>query len=72
MTDVYKVALQADKTLSRTHAVRLPVPSADDLMNIFDIISYAKGSVICRMMSDFAEPERFKSILVTYMHRFKY
>jgi aminopeptidase N len=40
-------------------------------MNIFDTISYAKGSVICRMMADFTGP-KFKQILRAYMKRFQF
>jgi len=47
------------------------VPSADKLGEIFDTISYAKGSIICRMMADFSS-DKFKQILMTYMKNFQY
>ena len=50
---VYKVAMENDENFSKTHPVQLEVPSADELMNIFDTISYAKGSVCCRMLASF-------------------
>jgi aminopeptidase N len=46
--------MNADSIYAKTHPVQLVVPKADDLMEIFDTISYAKGSVICRMLADFA------------------
>jgi len=40
-------------------------------MDIFDTISYAKGSVICRMLADFAQ-DSFLPCLKVYMETFKY
>lgn len=51
---VFKVAMDCDKSLLKTHPVLLEVPDADQLMNIFDTISYAKGSIVCRMLAGFA------------------
>jgi len=71
LKDVYEVAMNCDNTASKTHPVQLEVPSADQLMNIFDTISYAKGSVICRMMADFTG-SKFKQILQAYMKKFQF
>lgn len=40
-------------------------------MNIFDNISYAKGSVVCRMLAGFTA-DKFLLCLKTYMDRFKF
>lgn len=47
----------------------MEVPSADKLEDIFDTISYAKGSVICRMLANFTG-DKFQSILKAYMNKF--
>ena len=62
-----------DWDVSRTHPVRVKVPDPDSLMQIFDNISYAKGSVICRMLAHYIEDaELFKACLTKYMHTFRY
>ena len=49
------------------------MPDPESLIKIFDTISYAKGSVICRMLADFiGDPQLFKKILSRYMHTFAY
>lgn len=40
-------------------------------MDIFDTISYAKGSVICKMLSEFVGP-LFKDCLKIYMQEYRY
>jgi len=47
------------------------VPSADKLNEIFDTISYAKGSVVCRMLAAFTG-DSFLPCLKLYMDRYKY
>ena len=71
LKQVYKVAMDADSDAETTHPVRLAVPSADLLDDIFDTISYAKGSVICRMGADFGGAKFFEAIQ-KYMRTFKY
>ena len=59
--------------MKSTHPVSVNVPDPDSLMKIFDNISYAKGSVICRMISNYiGDPELFKACLTKYMHTFKF
>ena len=52
-TEVYLLAFNKDKCYDRTHPVKVEVPDPDDLMDIFDTISYAKGSQICRMLNSY-------------------
>lgn len=66
---VYKTAMVKDTIFKFTHPVQVEVPKADDLMSVFDTISYAKGSVICRMLADYVDCD-FKTILKNYMHKF--
>ena len=68
---VFEVAIKADSKPELTHPVQLVVPSADQLQDIFDTISYAKGSVMCRMLADFVGDSYLKC-LRCYMDRFKF
>lgn len=62
-------AFKADKCLEWTHPVRVAVPDPDNLQRYFDNISYAKGSVICRMLSFLVGEDVFKEGLKLYMKR---
>jgi aminopeptidase N len=68
---VYKVAIDADSVALNTHPVRLAVPSPDELEDIFDTISYSKGSVVCRMGADFGGHKFFVAVR-QYMKIFAY
>ena len=51
----------------------MEVSHPDEINEIFDTISYAKGSVICRMLSHYiGDPALFKACLTKYMHKFQY
>jgi len=67
---VFAMAIMVDSRPT-THAVQLEVPSADKLMDIFDTISYAKGSVCCRMLASFTA-DKFYECLKQYMDKFKW
>ena len=68
---VYDVAMDKDTDFGSTHPVQLTVPSADKLMDIFDTITYAKGSILCRMLADFTG-ESFTECLKAYMHKYQF
>jgi aminopeptidase N len=73
LQQVFLVALNADMRVCKTHPVKVHVPAPDMLMSIFDTISYAKGSVICRMLAHYiGDDALFKSCLCDYMHKFSY
>ena len=57
MDQVYKNALSSDMQLEKTHPVQITVPNPEHLNDIFDNISYAKGSVICRMLNAYIGDE---------------
>ena len=49
------------------------MPDPENLMKIFDNISYAKGSVVCRMLANYiGDPALFKECLMNYMQAFKF
>lgn len=66
---VFKVSIEADKLLSKTHPVLFEVLDVDKLQHIFDTISYAKGSIACKMLAEFTG-SAFKECLKKYMHTY--
>ena len=46
--------------------------SPDEISQIFDSISYCKGSSIIRMLNSFIGPELFTNGLRSYLNKFKY
>ncbi|KAL6057849.1 Aminopeptidase [Balamuthia mandrillaris] len=58
--------------LKSTHPVEVEVSDAADIDEIFDIISYSKGSSIVRMLANFLGEEAFKKGLNIYLNRHKY
>lgn len=70
---VYSTAISLDKKFDWTHPVRLKVPEPDMLMNAFDEITYAKGSVLCRILNSLVNNEDlFQSILKKYMETYQW
>ena len=52
-----------------THKVQLECPSVENLHDIFDTITYAKGSVCCRMLASFCG-EKFHACLKVYFSQY--
>jgi aminopeptidase N len=57
------VAMEEDQVFNSTHPVQVDVPDPNSLMEIFDTISYAKGSAICRMLHNYLGDSAFKRSL---------
>ena len=64
-------AFQLD-SLHSTHPIEVEVKSPEDLNDIFDSISYSKGSCVIRMLNDYLGDEAFVKGLRSYFERFKY
>ena len=64
---VYMVAMEKDWVFDKTHPVQIVVPDPESLMDIFDTISYAKGSVICRMLHNYLGKDAFTASLKKYL-----
>jgi puromycin-sensitive aminopeptidase len=64
-------ALSTD-TLASTHAIYHPVKTPKEAAEMFDAITYGKGSAVMRMLEAFLGHEPFRNGLRTYMqaHRF--
>ncbi len=61
-------ALEGDSLLS-THPVRAPVSSPDEINQIFDEISYGKGSAVLAMIEEYLGTERFRLGVSRYLAR---
>ncbi|XP_064596081.1 endoplasmic reticulum aminopeptidase 2-like [Liolophura sinensis] len=64
-------ALNLD-SLSNSHAIQIPVHNPNQINEIFDSISYDKGSSILRMLQNFVGMKKFKAGLHNYLKDFSY
>lgn len=64
-------ALKLD-ALSNTHQISVNVGSPEEISELFDSISYAKGACICRMMMSFLTEPIMKKGLQDYLNSLKY
>ncbi|MBI4398328.1 MAG: M1 family metallopeptidase, partial [Candidatus Omnitrophica bacterium] len=64
-------ALHAD-SLRNTHAIEIDVQNPHEIREIFDSITYAKGSVVNRMLEHYLGEEAFREGLNLYLKRFEY
>lgn len=58
--------------LANSHAIEVPVDSPDDIAQIFDSISYCKGSSVLRMLNDYMGVNAFLAGLRNYLKRFAF
>ena len=68
---VYGLAQKLD-ALTSSHPVEVPVQSSDEINEIFDAISYAKGASIIRMIASLMGRETFFKGMNIYLKRFAY
>jgi aminopeptidase N len=68
---VYGLALSLD-AMESSHAVEVVVQSADEINEIFDAISYAKGASIIRMISTHLGMDTFMEGMRLYLSRHAY
>ncbi|KAI9652074.1 MAG: Aminopeptidase 2 mitochondrial [Alyxoria varia] len=71
VTDSLASALSLD-SLRSSHPVEVPVKKADDINQIFDAISYEKGSCVLRMISKYLGEETFLKGIRIYLKRHAY
>jgi len=69
--DTHASALELDG-LRNTHAIEIPVHHPHEISEIFDSVSYAKGSTVIRMLADYIGEEAFKSGLSKYLKTHAY
>ena len=71
VTDNLAGALSLD-SLRSSHPVEVPVKRADEINQIFDAISYSKGSCVLRMVSKFLGEETFLEGIRRYLKKHAY
>ncbi len=64
-------ALDGD-SLRSTHPIRTHVEQPEELSQIFDEISYGKGSSVLAMLDRYLGEERFRAGVTDYLGRFRY
>jgi len=68
---VQGTALRYD-AMESSHPIEVPVNHPNEINEIFDIISYAKGASVIRMLCDYLGQETFFNGLNKYLTRFAY
>ncbi|KAK9450084.1 peptidase family M1-domain-containing protein [Limtongia smithiae] len=71
VTDNLQAALRLDG-LRSSHPIEVPVKRADEINQIFDAISYSKGSCVLRMVSKFLGEDVFIKGIQKYLKTHKY
>jgi puromycin-sensitive aminopeptidase len=64
----YMAALHED-ALRNTHPVEVPVRNPNEIREVFDAISYSKGSVVNRMLEHYLGEDNFRKGLNLYLTR---
>ncbi|RDW77149.1 hypothetical protein BP6252_05202 [Coleophoma cylindrospora] len=71
VTDNLQSALSLD-SLRSSHPIEVPVKRADEVNQIFDAISYSKGSCVLRMISKFLGEDVFMEGIRQYLKKHAY
>lgn len=71
VTDTLQSALSLD-SLRSSHPIEVPVKRADEVNQIFDAISYSKGSCVLRMISKYLGEEVFMEGIRRYLNKHAY
>lgn len=71
VTDTLQGALSLD-SLRSSHPIEVPVKRADEINQIFDAISYSKGSCVLRMISKYLGEQTFMEGVRRYLKKHAY
>ena len=71
VTDTLQGALSLD-SLRSSHPIEVPVKRADEISQIFDAISYSKGSCVLRMTSKYLGEDTFMEGIRRYLRKHAY
>ncbi|MCC6323819.1 M1 family metallopeptidase [Candidatus Nomurabacteria bacterium] len=71
LADRYAVALKLD-ALANSHPVEVTVHHPDEISEIFDMVSYAKGSAVIRMLAEYLGHDTFRDGLRHYLKKHSY
>ena len=71
VSERFAVALKLD-ALQNTHPIEVEVHHPDEIWEIFDSVSYAKGSAVIRMLAGYLGEKDFREGLRHYLKKHKY
>lgn len=71
IADRYAVALRLD-ALANSHPIEVTVHHPDEISEIFDMVSYAKGSAVIRMLAEYLGHDTFRDGLRHYLKKHSY
>lgn len=71
VTDYYGRAMELD-SLHNSHPIEVSVEKTSEISNIFDAISYSKGSSVIRMLYNYIGDEAFRKGMESYLKKFAY
>ncbi len=71
LSNRYTVALKLD-ALSNSHPIEIKVNHPSEISEIFDMVSYAKGSAIIRMIAEYIGENDFRDGLRHYLKKHSY
>ncbi len=71
LADRYAVALRLD-ALANSHPIEVTVHHPNEISEIFDMVSYAKGSAVIRMIAEYVGAEKFRDGLRHYLKKHSY
>eukprot|EP00164_Ancoracysta_twista_P003108 GFYU01004143.1.p1 GENE.GFYU01004143.1~~GFYU01004143.1.p1 ORF type:complete len:891 (-),score=342.92 GFYU01004143.1:154-2826(-) len=69
---LYQARAYSLDALQTSHPVEVPIGKARDVLEVFDMISYAKGASCIHMIQDLLGPEIFRDGLREYLKRHQY
>jgi puromycin-sensitive aminopeptidase len=70
-TETMAAAFRFD-SLRSSHPIQVPISRAEDVEQVFDAISYCKGSTVVRMVAAILGPDKFREGLQAYMRKHQY
>lgn len=71
LADRYAVALRLD-ALANSHPIEVTVNHPDEINEIFDMVSYAKGSAVIRQLAEYLGHDKFRDGLRHYLKKHSY
>ncbi len=71
LAERYSLALRLD-ALANSHPIEVEVHHPNEINEIFDMVSYAKGSAVIRMLAEYLGADTFKKGLQHYMKKHSY
>ena len=71
ISDRYAVAMRLD-ALSNSHPIEIKVNHPDEINEIFDMVSYAKGSAMIRQLAEYIGHDNFRDGLRYYLKKYAY